>query len=427
MNGEDRSETCDVMIVGAGMAGMAAALFAAQRGLTVAQVGLAGEINFASGMLDLLAVHPVAAGRVWADPWAAMARLCADEPQHPYARLTPAAIHEAMSGFMGFLERTGYPYVTHGTTNLEMITPAGTVKTTYAVPHTMRHGTRALADGRPCLLVDFNGLKGYSARQIAMGLAPRWPSLRTVRLDFPGIGGELYPERMARSLELADARRKLARAIQPHLGDAAAVGLPAVLSVSSTLQALADLQDALRVPVFEIPTMLPAVTGLRLREGCEQHLPAMGVRAHYQQRVLRVRHLPEGGWLFDAGDQAVARRIRSRAAILCSGRFFSHGLHAERTGIRETIFGLPVTQPARRSDWHHWDLLHAPGHPINRAGVPVDSRFRPVDDSSQPVYPDLFAAGSILAHQDWVRQKCGSGLAIATAWGAVGACQAFID
>jgi glycerol-3-phosphate dehydrogenase subunit B len=31
----------------------------------------------------------------------------------------------------------------------------------------------------------------------------------------------------------------------------------------------------------------------------------------------------------------------------------------------------------------------------------------------------LFAIGSILAHQDWIRMKCGSGLAIATAYGAV--------
>lgn len=426
MNSEDRSETCDVMIVGAGMAGMAAALFAARRGLAVAQVGLAGEINFASGMLDLLGVHPVAAGRVWADPWAGIARLCADEPRHPYARLAPAAIHAALTAFLGFLDRAGYPYFTHGTANLEMITPAGTVKTTYAVPHTMRQGVLALADGRPCLLVDFKGLRGYSARQIALGLAPRWPRLRTERLDFPPGGGDLYPERLARSLELAATRRELARAIQPHLNRAAAVGLPAVLGVSRTLEALADLQDALGVPVFEVPTMLPAVTGLRLREACEQHLPAMGVRIHYQQRVLGVRHQSGGGWLFEVGGPAVERRIRSRAAILCSGRFFGRGLHAERTGIRETVFGLPVTQPACRSDWHHRDLLHGPGHPINRAGVAIDDRFRPVDDRGLPVYPDLFAAGSILAHQDWMRQKCGSGLAIATAWGAVEACRALL-
>jgi len=42
-----------------------------------------------------------------------------------------------------------------------------------------------------------------------------------------------------------------------------------------------------------------------------------------------------------------------------------------------------------------------------------------LDDSGQPAFENLFAAGSILAHQDWMRQKCGAGLAIATAYSAV--------
>ena len=31
----------------------------------------------------------------------------------------------------------------------------------------------------------------------------------------------------------------------------------------------------------------------------------------------------------------------------------------------------------------------------------------------------LFAAGIILAHQDWSRMKCGSGMSVATAYGAI--------
>ncbi len=40
-------------------------------------------------------------------------------------------------------------------------------------------------------------------------------------------------------------------------------------------------------------------------------------------------------------------------------------------------------------------------------------------DQAQPVFYNLHAAGSILAHQDWTRMKCGSGLSIATAYAAV--------
>jgi len=48
------TETYDVAIVGAGLAGMSAAVFAANRGLRVVQVGNAGALLFASGLLDLL-------------------------------------------------------------------------------------------------------------------------------------------------------------------------------------------------------------------------------------------------------------------------------------------------------------------------------------------------------------------------------------
>ncbi len=84
---------------------------------------------------------------------------------------------------------------------------------------------------------------------------------------------------------------------------------------------------------------------------------------------------------------------------------------------------LPVYQPEERKAWHRDDFLDPRGHPINRAGLEIDDDFHPLDSSGRPAFQTLFAAGSILAHQDWMRMKCGSGLAIGTAFGAV---QAFI-
>ena len=66
--------TCDLMVIGTGLAGTAAGLFAANRNIDAIQVGQAGGINFASGLLDVLGVHPIASGCVWDDPWAAIER-----------------------------------------------------------------------------------------------------------------------------------------------------------------------------------------------------------------------------------------------------------------------------------------------------------------------------------------------------------------
>jgi glycerol-3-phosphate dehydrogenase subunit B len=409
----------DLVIIGTGMAGMAAAIFAARQGLDIAQVGIMGQINFASGLIDLLGVHPVGVNRTRSDPWLAMDELIRDEPAHPYARLTRKQIKLALETVFDFLASAGLPYHCEGAVNQKVLTPVGTRKVTYAVPHSMVPGVGVMAQMRSCLIIDFNGLKGFSAAQIANRMGDRWAGLRTARINIPRTSGEVYIENIARSLESERNRRELADVIKPHLKDESALGLPAILGVHRTGQIVADLKHWLGVEVFEIPTMLPAVTGLRLRESFEKGLRGLGVHFFHQHKVTAVKRRPDGSWLLTVGEGDAAIELGARGVILASGRFLGNGLQAKRSRIRETIFDLPVRQPADRSHWHHKDLLHLKGHPINRAGLATDGHFRPVAPDGRPVHDNLFAAGSILADQDWMRQKCGSGLAIATAFGAV--------
>lgn len=418
---------CDLLIIGAGMAGTATALFAARQGLDTVQVGMTGGIDFASGLIDLMGVHPIAAGQNRPDPWEAIAQLSRDCPRHPYARIGVPTIRAAMVEFLGALSDAGLPYHWHPHRNLQVITALGTLKTTYAVPESMAVVETVLKDRPPGLLVDFQGLKGFSARQITATLADRWPTLQTQRLPFPGLSGDLQPERMARRLETPQGRDALVRILRPHLGGAQVVGLPAVLGISRSHQVFRALQASLGVPVFEIPTMLPAVAGQRLRDGFERELRPKGIRVFNQWKVFPVPAVSRDGIATLVGRQAPEMRVRARAAVLASGRFFGRGLHADRGGIRETIFDLPVFQPSHRSLWHRKHLFDAAGHPIHRAGLAVDDHQRPCDARGNLVSPHLFAAGSILAHQDWMRQKCGSGLAIASAYAAVRAARVLLE
>jgi glycerol-3-phosphate dehydrogenase subunit B len=418
---------CDLLVIGSGMAGMAAALFAARRGIDTIQVGMTGEINFASGVLDLLGVHPVGSNQPCKKPWEAIERLIRDLPRHPYARIGVAAIRKSMADFIAFLNTAQLPYHCDPKENTSVLTPLGTLKTTYAVPATMVAFEQAWTRKTPCLMVDFPGLKGFSARQIKATLKDQWPDLHTARLPFPGLQGELQTERMARRLETAEARESLGDSIRRSLEDARVVGLPAVLGISRTREVFTDLQQAVGVPLFEIPTMLPAVTGVRLRECLERHLPGLGVRVRYQQKVWPSPQWTGREFIVPVGGETIEAHIRARFVILASGRFFGQGLHADRQAIRETIFHLPVYQPITRDHWHHKTLFSDKGHPVHKAGLDVDDRFRPCDEQGRCIYPNLFAAGSILAHQDWIRQKCGSGLAIASAYAAVRACQSVLE
>lgn len=417
------NETTDLAIIGSGMAGMSAALFAADRGMAATLIGNAGESAFASGLLDLLGVHPVESRKQWQDPWAGIEALARDLPDHPYARIKPGRIHTAMAQMLGFLNDSGLAYTTNGPLNAAVLTPAGTVKTTYGVPATMWPGVTALQKKRPCLIVDFNGMKEFSSRQIGSALADVWPNLRTARLTFPGTGnsGEVFTVRMAQALEVPDTREALADRVRPLVKDARTVGMPAIFGLYRTPQVFADLEALIGVPIFEIPTLSPSAPGIRLLETMKARLSATGVRAFLQNRVNTVTPLPDGSFRLDLGEGARQRILTARKVLLATGRFMGHGLCADRGRIREPLFDLPVHQPEERSQWHRKTPFDPRGHRINRAGLDIDDRFRPVDRAGRPVYPGLFAAGTILAHQDWMRMKCGSGLAIATAYAAVDA------
>jgi glycerol-3-phosphate dehydrogenase subunit B len=232
---------------------------------------------------------------------------------------------------------------------------------------------------------------------------------------------------MAQYLELASSRRKLAAAVRPLLEDASVVGFPAVCGLTRTAEVLADLHQRIGRPVFEIPTLPPAVTGLRLKYTFERALPELGVRTFYQNKVTAIKSADATSLTYRLACGDEIRRIRAQATVLASGRFIGRGLRADRQKIHETIFDLPVTQPPNRRDWHRPEFLDRRGHRANRAGLEIDSGFRPRQADGRPAFQHLYAAGSILAHADWMRMKCGAGLAIATAYGAVNAFQAWRD
>jgi glycerol-3-phosphate dehydrogenase subunit B len=417
MNPEPRRITTDVAIVGTGIAGFAASVFCLDRGIRAVLLGHAGALSYTTGYFDLLGYD---GGRPIDDPWAALADLGTRWPGHPLARLARPTIERALGRFTEAVTELGIAYVPPGATNVRALLPTGLAKTTYAIPATMAAGVAALARKKPTLILDLVGMVGFSAAEFVTNFAAEWPRLKSARVGFPDLdsGAEAYPEVMARALEVRATRERFAERIRAVVGDAECIGLPAILGVHAPDRIHAAMEELVGLPVFEIPTMPPAVPGLRLRELLEQAMPARGLTLVSQHKAARADLRPDRidlAYRDNFGDVVV----EAATAILATGRFLSGGLEAERTGVRETLFGLDVEQPASRADWHRDDYFDPRGHAVNRAGIVVDDSFRPLDGTGAPVHRHLFAAGAVLARQDWVRQRCGAGLAIATAWAAV--------
>jgi glycerol-3-phosphate dehydrogenase subunit B len=411
----------DFAIIGAGMAGMAAAVFAAKRGLSTVIVGSLVESWFTGGLIDLMGVHPIESDKSWQDPWAAIEAVVKDIPGHPYAHIAREDIKAAIQEFYAFLNDAGLPYRFEDGQNSCLITAFGAIKTTHAIPQTMWPGVTALSRKAPCLIVDFKGLKGFSASLLAERQKTAWPGLKT--LSIPSIYGdqvhEINPVPLAQDLEIAEYRQKLAGLIKPHVKDVEFVGLPAVLGIHQPDQVIAELSELLGRPVFEIPAMPPSIPGMRLKEAFLRSLPAKKVHCLYQKHVLKATPTSEGEFLLDIGRTEHEDSIRADAVLLATGRFLGGGLQSDHMCVTESIFNLPVFQPQNRELWHGDRLFEPGGHAINQAGLETDDMMRPLDAGGHPAFENLFAAGIILAHQDWTRMKCGSGLSVATAYGAV--------
>ncbi len=424
----------DVFVAGCGIAGTAASLFAARAGLGVVQAGSTAEIVYASGLFDVFGVH----GTSLTSPWQAFAHKAANQPEHPYAKLSANQSRTALESFLAWLGEHGLPYAHGGEKNLLTLTPMGGIKETWAIPQTCWENVPALEQKAPTLLVDFEGLREYSAAQILAVAQPMWPALRAVRLPFNAPSPmPLLPGAMAQSLELPRHAENIAKSIAPHLDNARYVGLPAVAGIANptqTLQTIATTLSSLAgrdIRVFEIPTLPASVAGLRLKNLFESRMDKEGVIPRRLTRALSVHTIQEGdktGWLeVSLGHSEVEEKVLCRHAVLATGRFIGHGLKAERSRIHESIMDLPVAQPASREHWHSPDLFDPAGHPINSAGLMVNNAMRVTDFSGFPLLPNLYACGAILAHQDWLREKCGVGLAVATAFCAIQSIQASLS
>ena len=260
-------------------------------------------------------------------------------------------------------------------------------------------------------------------RPAGSGTIPGKPWTRSARtfrtIVFPGseILEELHPEHVARALDLSANRVKLADRIKPFIKDAAYIGFPALLGMYKSIEAVKELEQLLERPIFEIPTPPVSVPGIRLQE---TFINGLGKNPLFRTLSTMVTHVETAsGFTITAEKNNAPETIRSKAVLLATGRFLGKGLAASRRGIRESLMNLPVEQPETREAWHRDDLFSPQGHPVNKAGIRTDASFRPLARPCEKPVKNLYAAGSILAGSDWMRMKCGSGVAIATAFAAV--------
>ena len=452
----------DLLIIGAGLTGLFAACTAARAGLNVRVIAQgAGTTHWHAGTIDLLGYLPDGQQPV-ANWMKALGRL---PPAHPYRLLGAASIASALDAFQQLAAAAGLPYERAAASidppgpsapsqpidredapagqftdiapgrNGQLISPVGAARPVFLAPQAQL--AASLEDERPLLIIGFNGMTDFYPALIAENLRRQGRPARSAVLPLSRLTNRRDHNtiQLARLLDQPAAQEMLIEMVSDAAATGERIGLPAVLGLKTHTRLLARLHQAGSAPdrrktppgsplqppfsLFEIPTLPPSVPGMRLDASLRAQLTRLRVRVEIGMKVCCVRTAGRRIEWIETESGSRPLRHTARNYLLATGGILGGGIRGDRCGrVRETVFDLPLTAPQTRSQWLRPIFLDKRGHPVFQGGVPVDTRFRPLGRDGAPVYDNLWAAGSVLAHTDPIRERSREGIAIATGFAA---------
>ncbi len=418
--------SADVVVIGAGLAGLSAAVAAAESGAHVVVLAKGhAATHWGPGGIDVAGI-PAAA-----TPRDGIGRLAA-EPGHPYAFLGDA-VAPALDWLRGRLAAFGLEYAGDLDTQLQAVpTSIGGTRRAAILPAGQAAALGAWSADERLIVCGIAGFKDFWPEAIAASLAreriwqggSRPASVIAISVALPGLAARhnLNALEIARRFDdpawRATAIAAIARAIGAVPGSGGRVALPAVLGILDHASILAAVQEHLPAAPFEMPLVPPSVPGMRLYAALRAALIRAGGRIQVGETIERVEH--DGGRVTAVVSAAAARSytVRTGALILATGGIAGGGLVAERDGrLVETVLGLPVEAPPVE-EWLALDAFDPAGHPLEKAGIRTDAELRPVAADGAPMFDNVRIAGSLLAGQRSIRERCGDGVALASGWHA---------
>ena len=407
--------TCDVLVIGSGVAGFTAALAAASQGQNVSIVSAGcGTYSISSGCIDLLGQIDK---QFVVDPWAAMFKL---PEEHPYRLLGHETIRQALKFFTEIIAKQGgYLYHAHDKANnpINTLVPTlmGTFKPTYLIPESL--DSIDLFHGKRILLCGVEGLRDISTQLLKHNLTQH-EKLKHKHFDTAILPSPDTPHRsftpldLARLVDTPAGYTWLTTSLGKYAANYDCVLLPPICGTTTAQSVLQDLNDLLKAKVHEVLSLPPGVGGIRLHALLLKEATEKKIRLLENSKIVESR--VEGNICLEVSTMHAPRKltIQAKAYVLATGGILGGGLMLGPTMAKEPIFQL--SQPINPAQMSAPDLFD--DQPMAKLGVACDRQLRPYVNADQETLKNVFLAGKIIAGYDYATEKCGHGVAISTGW-----------
>jgi glycerol-3-phosphate dehydrogenase subunit B len=211
-----------------------------------------------------------------------------------------------------------------------------------------------------------------------------------------------------------EALSAMARAVEAVGRGPGRIALPAIIGLADHAAAFEDARRQLPLPAFEVALVPPSIPGLRLYGALRAALRRRGGRIEVGEEVIRIDRVRSRVTGVAVAAAARERLHRTGGLVLATGGLAGGGLVGRADGtLAEPLLGLSVEAPPM-ADWLASDPFDPAGHPLEAAGIRTDVSLRPLDAGGHPAFDNVAIAGSMLAGQRYLTERCGDGVAVAS-------------